>query len=78
MFYIGLYRKNVKKSSCLKAQGQEPEYLVFSINKCTSTMFVQVMTLVSKMVLPRGHVFYIGLYMEDKKKSSLKQQSLEP
>ena len=32
----------------------------------------------SKKVQPRGNLFYIGLYREDKKKSSLKQQSLEP
>ena len=24
MFYIGLYRENMKKSSCLKPQGLEP------------------------------------------------------
>ena len=28
MFNIGLYRENVKKSSCLKLEGLEPWYLV--------------------------------------------------
>ena len=63
---IGLYRENVKKSSCLKPQGQEPRFLVFSITKWTSTKFVQIITLGSKMVPPPGHMFYIGLYREDK------------
>ena len=31
MFYIGLYKEKVKKSSCLKPQGLEPWYLVCSI-----------------------------------------------
>ena len=31
MFYKGLYRENMKKSTCLKPQGLEPRYLVFSI-----------------------------------------------
>ena len=31
MFYVGLYRDNVKKSSCLKPQGLVPCYLVCSI-----------------------------------------------
>ena len=31
MFYIGLYRENVKKKSCLKPQGLKPWYLVYSI-----------------------------------------------
>ena len=30
------------------------------------------------MVSPEGHMFYVGLYREDKKKSSLKPQILEP
>ena len=31
MFYIGLCRENVKKSSCLKPQCLEPWYLVWSV-----------------------------------------------
>ena len=69
MFYIGLYRENVKKSSCLKPRDQEPCYLVLSITKWTSTKFVQIMPLGSKKIPPRGHMFYIGLYREDKKKA---------
>ena len=42
--------------------------MVFSITKLTSTKFIQIMTLGSKMVLSRGHIFYIGLYREHKKK----------
>ena len=30
MFYIGLYRENVKQSSCLKPEGIDNLYLVFS------------------------------------------------
>ena len=66
MVYIGLYWENVSKSSCLKPQGQEPCFLVFSITKWTSTKLVQIITLGSKMVPPGGLTFYIGLYREDK------------
>ena len=31
LFYIGLYRENVKKSDCLKPEGLDYWYLVFSI-----------------------------------------------
>ena len=31
MFYIGLYRENMKKSSCLEPEGLDYWYLVFSI-----------------------------------------------
>ena len=30
MFYIGLFRENVKESSCLKPEGLDYKYLVFS------------------------------------------------
>ena len=47
-------------------------------NMNTSTRFVQIMPLGSKMALPQGHIFYIGLYRENMKKSScLKPQGLE-
>ena len=59
MFYIGLYRENVKKSFCLKPRGLELDILVCSINKLTSTKFVQIMPLAPKMGLPWGsHVLY--------------------
>ena len=35
MFNIGLYRENMKNSSCLKLQGREPLYLVCSITLWT-------------------------------------------
>ena len=31
MFYIGLYRENMKKSSCLKPQGTESWYLIWNV-----------------------------------------------
>ena len=31
LFYIGLYRENVKKSSCLKPEGQDYCYMVLRI-----------------------------------------------
>ena len=66
MFYIGLYRENVKKSSCLKPQGLDYWYLVFSITLWTSTKFVQIIDLGPKMVPPGCLMFYIGLYRVDK------------
>ena len=79
MFNIGLYRENVEKSPCLKPWGLEPCISVFSITKWTSTKYVKIMPLGFKKDPAGGHMFYIGLYREDKKKSSsLKPQSLEP
>ena len=78
MFYIGLYRGNVKKSSCLKPQGLEPWYLVYSITKWTSTKFVQILALGPGMARPRGLMFDIGLYRENvEKSSSLKPEGLD-
>ena len=67
------------KTSCLKPEGLEPWYLAFSIIYWTSIKFVQIMPLGPKKALPRGHMFYIGLYRENVKQSScLKPQGLEP
>ena len=52
MFNIGLYRENVKKSSCLKLEGLEPWYLVYSITMWTSTKFVQIISLGPEMECP--------------------------
>ena len=65
MFYIGLYRENMKKSSRLKQQGLKPWYLVCSITLWTSTKFVQIMPLGLKGPLPVCHMFYISLYREN-------------
>ena len=67
MFYIGLRRDNVKNSSSSETTGPNALTLVFSITKWSSTKFVQIMPLGSKKVPPRCHMFYIGLYREDKK-----------
>ena len=76
---------SLKDKICLQNSlgggGSKPTILShpsISITKWTSTKFVQIMTLGSKLVPLLGHMFYIGLYREDKKKSSLKPQSLEP
>ena len=65
MFYIGIYRENVKKSSCLKPQGQE---LIFGIKHHQVDLY-QVCSNndpgVKNGPAP-GHMFYIGLYREDK------------
>ena len=53
MFYIGLYRENMKKSSCLKPLGLELWYLVCSITLWTSTKFGQIMPLGPKMAPPQ-------------------------
>ena len=45
MFYKGLYRENVKKNYCLKPEGLDCRYLVFSITQWTSTKFVQIIAL---------------------------------
>ena len=78
MFYIGLYRENMKKSSCLKPYGLESLFLVCSITWWKSTKFGQIMPLGPKWPHPRGHMFYIGLSCEKHEKSScLKQYGLE-
>ena len=59
MFYIGSYRENMKKSSCLKPYGLESLYLVCSITWWNSTKFVQIMPLGPKMAPPQGsHVLH--------------------
>ena len=54
MFYIGVYRENEKKSSCLKPKGLEPWHLVCSIAKWTSTKFVQIISFWPEMPWERG------------------------
>ena len=66
MFYIGIYRENMKKSYCLKSYGLELRYLVCSITLWTSTKFVQIMP--RGQIWPRGHMFYTGLYREKHEK----------
>ena len=70
MFYIGSYRENMKKTSCLKTLCQEPWYLVCSITKWPFTKFVQIMSLWSKLAPLGIHIFYPGLYRENIKKSA--------
>ena len=79
MWYIGLYRENIKKSSCLKPQGIELWYLVCSITKTSgplpslfklwsrSTKFVQIMTLGPKMVLSQGATCFTQAYGKHEK-----------
>ena len=77
-FYIGSYRdkhekKILSETVCHRA-------LIFGIKHhlVDSTKFVQIMPLVPKMGPPGGHMFYIGLYRENMKKSScLKPQGLD-
>ena len=66
MFYIGLYRENMKKSSCLKRQGLESEYLVCRITKWTLTIFVKIMPLGSKWPGPRVTWFTYVAYIQCK------------
>ena len=78
IFYVGLYRKHMKTYFCLKQSGLESWYFVCSITYWTSTKFVQILPIRSKMAPPRGTIFYIGLYSENMKKySCLKPQGLE-
>ena len=56
LFYIGLYRENMKKSSCLKPEGLDCWYLVFSFTLWTSTKFVQIIGAEPKMALPQGSI----------------------
>ena len=78
MFNIGfgLYGENVKKF--FFSETTRPRALIFSITLWTSTKFVQIIDLGPKMSPPRGQMFYIGLYRENKKKSScLKPESVD-
>ena len=54
-----------QKSPCLKLQGPELSYLVYSIIQRSSTKIVQIMPLVSKLTPPQGSQFYIELYKEN-------------
>ena len=58
----------MNKSSCLKLQGLQPCYLVWSIISLTSTKIVQIIPLGPKMGLPQGSQVYIGLFRENMKK----------
>ena len=79
MFYIGLYKKNKKKNSCVKPDGLDYGYLVFSITLWTSTKFVQIIAGARNGLAQGSHMFYISLYRENvNKTTSLKQQNLEP
>ena len=62
---------NFKKKSCLKLQGPELSYLVYSIIKRSSTKVVQIMPLGTKLTPPRGSQFYIELYKEKFKRHLL-------
>jgi len=56
---------NFLKSSCLKLQGPELSYLVYSIIKKSSTKVVQIMPLLSKLTPTWGSQFYSELYKEN-------------
>ena len=72
MFYIGLYRENLKKSSCLKPESLDIWYLASPSGPLPSLPG-------QKWPHPGGHMIYIGLYRENVKKSScLKPQVKEP
>ena len=66
-----IYREYMKNPFCLKVQGLESWYLVCSITWWVSTKFVQIGG--QKWPRSRGHMLYIGLYME-----SIKNQGQEP
>jgi len=68
---------NFQKSSCLKLQCTELSYLVYSIILRSSTKVVQIMTLGSKLTLPRGSQFCIELYKENCKRLLLLNRLLE-
>ena len=73
MFYIGLKRESMKKSSCLKPQGMK-HHLVDLYQVCSNYA-----PGAKKFPRPRGHMFYIGLYRENIDTSShLKPPGLEP
>jgi len=64
---------NFQKSSCLKLQGPELSYLIYSINNKSSTKVVQIMHLGLKETPPRVSQFYIELYKENFKLLILKR-----
>ena len=77
MFYIALYRENMKKSSCLKSQAL---ILGISYVASPSRLLPSLFKLCHwdlKWTNPRGHIFYIGLYEGNMKKyPSLKPQGI--
>ena len=62
---------NLQKSSCLKLQGPQLLYLVYSIIQRSSTKVVKIMPVGSKLTPPRGSQFYIELYKEKFKRHLL-------
>ena len=82
MFYIGLYRENVEKKHRSETTGPRALKLFGIKISITQVDLYQVcsniMPLGSKIILCWDYMFYIGLYRDNKKKSSLKPQSLEP
>ena len=62
MFYIGLYRENIEKSSCLKLQGLKS---IDIWHVASSSRPLQSLSKLwhwgQKWPHPRGHMFYIGL-----------------
>ena len=66
-----------KKSSCLdlKAKNLDSWYVASTV---ALTKFAQIVPLGLKSTLPWGHIFYIGLYKENLKKSCRQLQCLEP
>ena len=63
MFYIGLYRENMKKSSCLKPQDLESWYYLVDLYQVCSNYIHWV----KHVPAPGGHMFNIGLHRENKK-----------
>ena len=59
------------KSSCLKLQGPELSYLVYSIIQMFSTKVVQIMPQRLKLTLAGGSKFYIEIYKENFKRHLL-------
>ena len=64
IFYIGLYRENMKQSSCLKPKGIESWYLVFGPLQSLFKLYPGAKNGPS----PGGHMFNIGLYGENMEK----------
>ena len=71
-FYIGLYREKHEKIFLLKthkACGLDIWYEASPSKPLpTSTKFVTIIFLGPKIVMPRGHMFYIDLYREKHEK----------
>ena len=65
MFFIGLYRENVKKFFLSETTEPRALNLVCSINKWTSNKFVQIISLGQKWPCPGGKMIFIGLYWEN-------------